>query len=133
MRRATLATLILVTASRAAAADFEELLRRAAEARDAGDRPETLSLLRQAYELRPLPEISNNIGRTLEELGRYDEAAAAYRRVVEDPSAEPALIELDRRRLRALAPKLGRGWLLVQRDEVRAFVDGNAIEVGEEV
>lgn len=127
MRAATLATLISVTASNAAAADFDELIRRAAEARDAGDAEGTLSYLEQAYQLRPIPELLNNIGRTLEELGRYDQAAEAYRRVLADPSAKPALLELDRQRLQAVEPKLGRAWLLVRSDEASAYLDGDPV------
>jgi hypothetical protein len=133
VRGATLATLILLEASRAGAADFDELLRRAAEARGAGNSEETLSLLEQAYQLRPLPEVLNNIGRTLEELGRYDEAAAAYRRVVDDSSAKAALIDLDRQRLASLEKKLGRGWLLVKDAGVRAFLDGDPVLAGQEI
>jgi hypothetical protein len=108
-------------------------MRRAAEARDGGNAEETLSLLEQAYQVRPLPEVLNNIGRTLEDLGRYDEAADAYRRVIEHPNAKAALIDLDRQRLDMLAAKLGRGWLLVENGSLSAYLDGDPIAVAEEV
>lgn len=135
MRRSTLATLILLTASRAAAAeDFDALIQKAGEARRQGDAETTLSLLEQAYEIRPLPELLNNIGRTLEDMGRYREAANAYRRVIEDPAAKPQLVALDRERLAALEPKLDRAWVLVEADPVgvRARVDGGPVSLGEE-
>lgn len=135
MRRSTLVTLILLTASRTAAADFEDLLQRAAEARRRGDAESTLSYLEQAYEMRPLPELLNNIGRTLEEMGRYGAAARAYRRVIEDPEAKPPLIELDRKRLAALEPKLEKAWLLVDAAPagVTGRIDGGPIALGEEL
>jgi hypothetical protein len=133
VRAAAVASLILLTTSRAAAADFDELLRRAAEARRAGNSEETLEFLQQAYAQRALPEILNNIGRTLEELGRYGEAADAYHRVLDDPNAKAALLDLDRQRLAALEPKLGRAWLLVSSADARAFLDGDPIQTGAEI
>ncbi len=127
-----LATLILITASRAWGADFDDLLRRAADARRAGDAGGTLSLLREAYQVRPIPELLNNIGRTLEDLGRYDEAAVAYARVLDDPATKPPLVELDRQRLAVLRPKLEEAWLEVTSPDARAFLDGDPIAVGRE-
>lgn len=79
---------------------------RAKEALDAGRLEEALDAIERALAIDPRPELINNHGFILEALGRYQEAAAAYRRVIESPDAAPELRELDRQRLRNLAPKL---------------------------
>ena len=94
-------------------ADVERLVAEATAARSGGDIERALDLLRRAYAIDPLPELLNNIGRTLQDLGRYAEAAEAYRKVTADPKADAKLRSLDVERLATLAGKLERGWIRV--------------------
>lgn len=67
---------------------------------------DALEAAREAYRLDPQPELLNNLGVVLEALGRFDEAADAFRRVVEDPRTTQEIREKDRQRLVALEPRL---------------------------
>jgi tetratricopeptide (TPR) repeat protein len=93
---------------------FADLIQRAQAARAAGDLEACLDLLGQAYQLKPSPELLNNRGKVLEDLGRYEEAAKAYKGVADDPAADPNLRSLDASRFAALQAKLNRSWLLVK-------------------
>jgi tetratricopeptide (TPR) repeat protein len=59
---------------------FQALLEGAAKARDAGDLEKAATLLGQAIEIEAAPEMLHNYAKVLEELGRYKEAVAVYRR-----------------------------------------------------
>jgi hypothetical protein len=93
-----------------------------------------LLCLSRAYTLEPSSGLLHNIARLFEDLGRYREAAEAYRRLVRDPTLDPALATADKARLEALSPKLTRAWLaprLQPEDELR--IDGQAVAGGEEL
>jgi hypothetical protein len=102
---------ILLIAACAIAANPRELVEKAAAARDAGRLEESLELMRQAYALDPQPQLLNNTGALLEQLGRYDEACAAYEAVLAAPNVDPVLRALDRERLERLQPKLNKAHL----------------------
>ena len=87
------------------------LLKEAYQAKQRGDLDETLRLLAEAYRLDPKPKILNNIGKTLEDMGRYREATEEYKRVVDNPTADPNLRALDAGRIGALAIKLTSSWV----------------------
>lgn len=91
---------------------FETILEEADKAREEGDLEKVLSLLQEAYNMKPLPELLNNIGRTLEDLGRYGEAIDAYKKVADTPGVDPSLRALDAARMAALQPKIGKAWVL---------------------
>jgi hypothetical protein len=79
---------------------------RATKAFEAGRHEEALEAGRRAYALDPKPSLLNNLGVVLEALGRFDEAADAFRRVIEDPNASERLRTTDQERLAALKPRL---------------------------
>jgi hypothetical protein len=81
-------------------------VKRSNEALERGDLEAALAAMQRAWEIDPAPQLSNNLGFLLERLGRYDEAAAAYGRVLEDARAPDSLREKNRARLEALQPKL---------------------------
>ena len=111
----------------AAAPSADALIAEAISARKAGDLERSLAALTGAYALRPLPVLLNNMGRLLEDLGRYDEAAAIYRRVVADAAADDALVRLDQARLIALEPKMAKAWLRIGVDTTPIFVEGRRV------
>lgn len=119
--------------SPAAARSFPEVMREAIAAKEAGDLERTLALLREAHAIDPQPAVLNNIAKTLEDLGRYAEAADAYRTVVDDESAGDRLRALDRTRLDTVLSKARQCWLLVsnERDAAKVLVDGSPPSVGE--
>jgi hypothetical protein len=96
-----------------AADNFDALMAEAVKAKNAGDYERTANLLKEAYRLRPAPELMNNLGKIYEGLGRYTDAVDAYSRVVATADASKALKDLDRRRIAALEPKLTSAWLEV--------------------
>jgi hypothetical protein len=108
---------------------IERLAKEASKAREKGHLEASLALLRRAYALEPLPVLLNNIARALEDLGRYREAAEAYRKVVADRAAEPALAAKDRVRLAELEPKIVRAWVQLDPivDDGTLIVDGRII------
>lgn len=108
--------LVALAAPPAQAAPFDDLVAAAGKARAEGDLEATVKLLTQAYALKPLPALLNNLGRTYEELGRYRDAVTAYRRVADDPAADPDLRALDAARVAALQAKLGRAWVVARLD-----------------
>lgn len=119
------------TAAQPAATDpFTELLRQANEARLDGKMSQALDLLERAYQLQPSPELLNNRGKMLEELGRYAEAADLYGKVADDPNADSELRSLDAARKAALAPKLTQGWLepQVKPSDALLWVNGEATD-----
>ncbi len=124
-----LPAVVLLTVLSTPASEVEALARQALEAWEAERYEESLELLRRANSISPLPVLRNNLGRALEQLGRYEEAAAAYRSVVDDDAAPATLRSLDRERLRALEPKLGRAWLQIDDLAVlrHVHVDGVAV------
>lgn len=101
----------LAPAGQASAKSVRQLVEAAAAARAAGDLEGCVNLLQQAYDKEPQPELLNNMGRVLEDLGRYADAHDAYRKVADDPRAPSDLRSLDAARMAALRPKLGRAWL----------------------
>ena len=90
-----------------------KLVTDAEAARAAGDDERAEALLREAYGQQALPVIMNNLGKLLEEQGRYLEALEAYRKVTDDPDADAQLRALDRARVGALEPKAIKGWVRV--------------------
>ena len=74
-----------------AARPIGEIMADAVKARDAGDLDRTVEFLREAYAVKPAPEILNNMGKILEQLGRYREAVDAYQKVADDPKADAQL------------------------------------------
>ena len=109
-------------------ADYDGLMAAARAARDRGDWQETLGLLEKAYVLKPSPALLNNVGRALEETGRYEEAHAAYTKVANDSTAGSDVRALDAARAGALESRLGRGWVIVEADGA-ASVDGHPSQV----
>jgi len=81
-------------------------------ARAAGELDRALELLRAAHALTGSPALLNNTGLVLESLGRYAEAAEAYRAVVASPDARDELRAIDMKRLAVLEPRLGRAWIV---------------------
>jgi hypothetical protein len=115
-------------------ATVDTLLEVALAARARDDATTSLLCLSRAYTLEPSSGLLHNIARLFEDLGRYREAAEAYRRLVRDPTLDPALATADKARLEALSPKLTRAWLaprLQPEDELR--VDGHPVPSGEEL
>jgi len=94
-------------------AQFKALIQQARQARDAGDYAKAVELLESAYAVSPKPVLLNNIGKACEELGWYDKAVDAYKRVANDPKADPTLRTLDEARIGKLSPLLDQGWLSV--------------------
>lgn len=94
-----------------AQAQFKTLVQNARQARDAGDYAKAIELLESAYAVSPKPVLLNNIGKACEELGWYDKAVDAYKRVANDPKADPAIRTLDEARIGKLSPLLDRGWI----------------------
>lgn len=114
-------------------ATVDTLLEVALSARARDDASTSLACLSRAYTLEPSAGLLHNIARLFEDLGRYREAAEAYRRLVRDPTLDPALATADKARLEALSPKLTRAWLaarLLPEDELR--VDGQQLRPGDE-
>jgi hypothetical protein len=115
-------------------ATVDTLLEVALSARARDDASTSLACLSRAYTLEPSAGLLHNIARLFEDLGRYREAAEAYRRLVRDPTLDPALATADKARLEALSPKLTRAWLaprLEPDDELR--LDGQPAQSGEEL
>ena len=106
----------------------------AVQARDRGDLERTVNLLREAYAVQPAPEILNNMGRVYEMMGRYRDAVASYKRVVNDEEAAPSLRGLDAGRMAALQPKLALAWIrpALSPEGTRLLVDGRAPDVDPE-
>lgn len=102
------AFLVCVTTCEAEAASPEarEWVKRSDEARARGDLEVALEAMQRAHEIDPAPQLANNIGFLLEQLGRYSEAAAAYEAVLEDPDTPAPLRRRDEARLLALRLKL---------------------------
>ncbi len=67
---------------------------------------EALAAAKKAYALDPQPALLNNLGVVLEALGRFDEAADAFIRVIADERSPEALRAKDRERLLKLKPTL---------------------------
>lgn len=117
--------LVLWAATPALAGTFDDELDKAIAAKKAGDLEKSLFHLRQAYQARPEPQVMNNIGKALEELGRYREAVEAYKKVVDDPKADANLRALDAGRVSVLQGKLGKSWVVVRLPKgAKLFVDG---------
>ena len=92
---------------------FNELTKTAQAARENGDLRVALKALRDAYAIKPLPVLLNNIGKLHELLGEYDLATECYTKVTNDPEAPTDLRVLDQARLAALESKLSRAWVKV--------------------
>ena len=126
-----LALAALAAAPAHSARPMKEIMADAVKARDAGNLNRTVEFLREAYQAKPAPEILNNLGKILEELGRYREAVDAYQKVADDPNADPQLRSLDTSRIAALQPKLNRAWVLPKitpRDSL-VYMDGKLIDM----
>ena len=106
--------------------NFQQVFAEATAAREAGRLEDAARLLREAYAIAPTPALLNNLGRVLETLGRYDEASAAYTRVVDDPDADAQLRSLDAARLAKLEGRLGAAWVVAHTEPADAtlLVDG---------
>lgn len=91
----------------------DDLLAEALAARARGDAAVSLACLSRAYTIEPSAGLLHNIARLLEDVGRYREAAEAYRRIGRSPDLDPALAEADAARLAALLPRLDRAWIRV--------------------
>jgi hypothetical protein len=111
--------------------EFRSLVDRAGDARAEGDLDRALLLLERARAIKSVPELDNNIGRTLQDLGRYREAVEAYRRVVEDPRSGDVLRSLDEKRIEELRPKLERALVAVHvvPENAEVFVQGARVEL----
>lgn len=105
---------LVVTVAPPPDASFEQLIEAAVAAKTAGEQAKTLEYLRRAHQMRPSPQLLNNIGRTLEVLGRYREARAAYTKVANDPKAPTELRALDAARAGALQSRVGRAWVVLK-------------------
>ena len=116
---------------------FQALVNEAVKAREAGDLERTAVMLRQAIDVKPIPEMLNNLGSIYEDLGRYADAVKMYKKVVSDPSADGVLKRLDATRIELLTPKLDRAWLAIdsKKEGLKVFVGGEAVgwSSGEEV
>ncbi|MCK6550075.1 hypothetical protein L6R52_29845 [Myxococcota bacterium] len=109
---------------------FEELVQAATRAREAGDLERTLDLLRRARAMRPHHRLLHNEARVLEDLGRFREAAAALRGVIDDPETPEDLREADRQRLLGLDVELRSGHLDVARpSDASVHLDGEVFTV----
>ena len=109
---------------------FEALVNEAVKARNAGDLERTAAMLRQAIEVKPVPEMLNNLGSIYEDLGRYADAVEMYQKVVSNPGADGVLKRLDATRIELLTPKLDRAWLAIgsKAKDLKVFVDGAAAD-----
>ena len=112
-------------------AGYDELVAAALEARNAKDYEKVLEYLGRASKLKPSPLLENNIARTLELLGRYKEAHAAYQRVVADESAPADLRALDAARAGALQTRLSKAWILTKASG-KVLVGGRPVTPGTE-
>src|SRR5437763_15545036 len=92
----------------AVAEDFDSLLNRAGDARKNGDLDRALLLLERARAIKSIPELDNNIGRILQDLGRFADASAAYRRVTASPRSREELRTLDAKRMIEPRPNTDR-------------------------
>ena len=104
----------------------------AVAARKANNHEDVLKHLRAAHALAPDPNVMNNIGRTLEELGRYREASDAYTSVANDPDAAQELRSLDASRAGALIGKLGKAWLVFPSDS-KVHIGGQTLSAEKDV
>src|SRR5690349_20152073 len=94
MRTLLALTLISLACGSAAAQSHEvvELFECGTEAYRAGRYEEAADLFARAHEIEAVPDLTYNLARSLENLGRHAEAAVAYRRyLVESPDAEDRL------------------------------------------
>jgi hypothetical protein len=91
---------------------------------DQGAYAQALDLFRAAYARYPSTKIVFNIGKTLEAMGRYREAAATFDTYLGKPDADPArraeIVDI----LRALEPRLGTLVFASLDDEAHVTVDG---------
>jgi len=108
-------TSLLSTAAAAPeqAKGFDALITQARQAKDAGLFERAITILKQAYAIRPAPTLLNNIGKMYSKLGRYKEAVKSYQLVVDDPDAPQQVRALDEQRIAKLEPKLSKAWVRV--------------------
>jgi hypothetical protein len=97
---------VLVLGIAAPPAEAKAWAERATKAFAAERYEEALAAAKKAYALDPQPELLNNLGVVLEALGRFDEAADAFIRVIADERSPEALRAKDRERLMKLKPSL---------------------------
>jgi len=95
---------------------FNELIKEARLAKDAGNYEEAIALLKRAHKIKATPVLINNIGKMYSKLGRYKEAVDAYRIVTDDPNASQEVRTLDEQRIGKLEPKLSKAWGRVEGD-----------------
>lgn len=98
-----------------------------------GDLEGALRLVEQAHALSPAPEILNNVGFILQEMGRYREAYAIYERVLRDPATDGELAAMDRARMAGLTHKIDRAWVAVEGVTEPLLFDGQARDLRLEV
>ena len=110
---------------------FDEVMSEAVLARNNGEFGRAIELLKQAHAMRPDPKLLNNLGKMLEQVGRYREAHKTYSLVADDPNADSSLRGLDAARVAALTPKLGKAWVVAEviPADASLFVRGSKIEV----
>ncbi len=113
-------------------AQFKSLVQQARQARDVGDYAKAIELLESAYAVSPKPVLLNNIGKACEELGWYDKAVDAYKRVANDPKADPGIRTLDEARIGKLGPLLEQGWISVSAEAAKrgVWVNGTPYRAG---
>ena len=107
------------------AARFADLYERSAEAYQNGRFDQAVSLLRQAYALRPEPTLLFNIGLAQEEAGDLRGALDTYRRYLVE-AKDPAGRDEARKRIAAVTKKTGEGLLTIRVDapDATVHVDG---------
>jgi hypothetical protein len=88
---------------------FEQVMDQAQEAREQGDLRRAADLVQQAYNMRPIPELMNNLGKVYEELGDLNKAYQCYELVVNNPKASAKLRKIDRKRMKAIKKRLASG------------------------
>jgi hypothetical protein len=127
VRPALLAVLAALTLAprEGVARSLREIVDEAEAARERGALEDALEFLREAYQIEPNPIFQHNMGRIQEELGRYGEALATYKKVIER-SKDKKLTAQDAARVRELETKLDSAWLAgnPSSPDVDVVVDG---------
>lgn len=75
---------------------------------DRGEWEDAVVSFRQVLEVRDAPPVLYNLGAALVALGQYPEAEGLLRRVVDDPAADPALVERARTAVETMRQHGGR-------------------------
>lgn len=96
---------------------------------DRGEWQDAAVSFRQVLEVREAPPVFYNLGAALVALDQFPEAEQHLRRVVDDPSADPALVERARAALATIAARGGRVTFVVSSDAPTTvvYVDGTVL------